>query len=63
MNNTEKDFELSFFDNLDAALVKGMEQNRDFFTMLLKNKDVKQRILGIFVDEIYKSIRKDGKKA
>lgn len=62
LNNTEKDFELSFFDNLDAALVKGMEQNRDFFTMLLKNKDVKQRILGIFVDEIYKSIRKDGKK-
>lgn len=62
MNNTEKDFELSFFDNLDDALVKGMEQNRDFFTMLLKNKDVKQRILGIFVDEIYNSIRQDGKK-
>lgn len=62
MNNTEKDFELSFFDNLDAALVKGLEQNRDFFTMLLKNQDVKQRILGIFVDEIYKSIRKDTKK-
>lgn len=59
MNNTEKDFELSFFDNLDAALVKGMEQNRDFFTMLLKHKDMKQQILGIFVDEIYKSIRKD----
>lgn len=61
MNNTEKDFELSFFDNLDAALIKGMEQNRDFFTMLLKNKDVKQQVLGIFVDEIYKSIRKDSK--
>lgn len=60
MNNTEKDFELSFFDNLDAALVKGMEQNRDFYTMLLKNKDVKQRIMGVLVDEIYKSIREDG---
>lgn len=59
IHNEEPDFELAFFENLDGALVKGMEQNRDFFTMLLNNKEVKNQLLGIFVDEIYKSIRKE----
>lgn len=59
LHNSEQDFEIAFFDNLNDALVKGMEQNRDFFTMLLNNKDMKEQILGIFVDEIYKSIRKE----
>lgn len=59
MNNSEKDFELAFYDNLDKALVKGIEQNRDFFTLLLKNKDLKQETIGLFIPEIYKSIRTD----
>lgn len=59
IHNDEPNFELAFFDNLNDALVKGMEQNRDFFTMLLNNEKVKNELLGIFVDEIYKSIRKE----
>lgn len=59
LNNSEKDFELAFYDNLDKALVKGIEQNRDFFTLLLKNKDLKQETIGLFIPEIYKSIRTD----
>lgn len=57
LNNSEKDFELAFYDNLDKALVKGIEQNRDFFTLLLKNKDLKMETIGLFISEIYKSIR------
>lgn len=57
LNNSEKDFELAFYDNLDKALVKGIEQNRDFFTLLLKNKDLKMETIGLFIPEIYKSIR------
>lgn len=56
-NNTEKDFEFAFYDNLDDALLEGMEQNRDFFYLLLENKELKQEVMGIFVDEIYKMLR------
>ncbi len=59
-NNTEHDFEFSFFDVIDDALIKGLSQNEDFFTLLLENKDIKQQVLGIFSNEIYRQLRKDG---
>ena len=34
-NNSEKDFEFSFYDDIDDALIEGLEQNQDFFTLLL----------------------------
>ncbi|MDD6001170.1 MAG: hypothetical protein PUC50_03140 [Bacteroidales bacterium] len=56
-NNTAKDFEFTYFDNIDDALVEGLEQNKDFFTLLLNNDDIKKQVLGIFSDEIYMSLR------
>lgn len=56
-NNTVKDFEFSYYDNIDEALVEGINQNRDFFTLLLKNSDIKKEVLGIFLKEIYESLR------
>lgn len=56
-NNTEKDFEFAFYDNLDDALVEGLEQNKDFFTLLLNNKEIKHEVMGIFTDEIYNMLR------
>ena len=56
-NNTEKDFEFAYFDNIDDALIEGLEQNQDFFSLLLGNDEVKKKVLGIFVDEIYNSLR------
>ncbi len=32
-NNTEKDFEFAYFDNIDDALIAGLSQNQDFFTL------------------------------
>lgn len=57
-NNTVKNFELAYFDNVNDALIEGLSQNQDFFTLLLSNDNVKKELLGIFVDEIYKSLNK-----
>lgn len=57
-NNTEKDFEFSYFDNIDDALIEGLDQNQDFFSLLLKNDEIKREVLGIFAEEIYNSLRK-----
>lgn len=57
MNNTEQDFEFAYFDNVDDALIEGLNQNQDFFSLLLQNDEIKKEVLGIFVDEIYRSLR------
>lgn len=56
-NNTEKDFALTFYKNIDKALLDGLAQNQDFFTLLLENEGVKKQVLGIFLDEIYNQLR------
>lgn len=56
-NNTEKDFEFAYFDNIDDALIEGLSQNQDFFTLLLQNDEIKKEVLGIFAEEIYNSLR------
>ena len=59
-NNTEKDFEFAYFDNIDDALVEGLEQNQDFFSLLLDNDEIKRQVLGIFAGDVYKELK--GKK-
>lgn len=56
-SNTEKDFEFAFNDHIDDALIEGLSQNQDFFTLLLNNDEIKHEVLGIFTDEIYKKLR------
>lgn len=56
-NNTEQDFEFSFYDNTDDALIEGLSQNQDFFSLLLSNDDIKRRVLGVFLHEVYKELR------
>lgn len=56
-NNTQKDFEFSYFDDIDDALIEGLSQNQEFFSMLLSNDEMKRQVLGIFSEEIYKSLR------
>lgn len=58
-NNTEKDFEFAYFDNIADALIEGLNQNHDFFSLLLQNEEIKREVLGIFTNEIYKSLRTD----
>lgn len=56
-NNTVKDFEFSYFDDIDDALIEGLSQNQGFFSLLLSNDEIKRQVLGIFTDEIYQSLR------
>lgn len=56
-NNSEKDFEFSYFDNIDDALIEGLDQNQDFLSLLLGNDKIKRETLGIFAEEVYKSLR------
>lgn len=56
-NNNVKDFEFSYFDGIDDALIEGLSQNQDFFSLLLSNDEIKKQLLGIFTEEIYKSLR------
>lgn len=57
-SNKLKDFEFPFYEKLDDALVDGLQQNQEFFTMLLNNSDIKKEVLGIFLKSIYKDLKK-----
>ena len=56
-NNTERDFEFAYFDNIDDALVEGLEQNQDFFSLLLDNDEIKRQVLGIFASDVYTELK------
>ena len=58
-NNTERDFEFAYFDNIDDALVEGLEQNQDFFSLLLDNDEIKRQVMGIFAGEVYHALKGD----
>lgn len=56
-NNSEQDFELSYFDRLDDMLIEGLAHNKEFFTLLLNNANLKKEVLGTFAEKIYDSLR------
>lgn len=58
-NNTESDFELAYFDQVNKSLIKGLSQNKDFFTYLLNTPEIRKEVMGIFAQEIYKALRKE----
>lgn len=59
-NNTESDFKFSYFSNVEDALIQGLGQNQGFFSYLLDHPEVQKDVLGIFLSEIYKSLRASG---
>ena len=56
-NNSEKDFKFSYFSNVEDALIEGLGQNQGFFSYLLDHDDAQKEVLGIFLSEIYRSLR------
>lgn len=60
--NTLNDFTFSYYSGVDDALVDGLQQNNDFYTMLLNNQDIKKEILGIFIKSIYDSLKIEEQK-
>ncbi len=55
--NSEDEFKFTYFQDIDDALIQGLSQNEDFFTMLLNNPELKKQVLGIFVGEVYKTLK------
>lgn len=58
-SNTEQDFAFPYYESADDILIEGLSQNQDFFTLLLNNEDLKKEMLGIFLSEIYRDLRKE----
>lgn len=61
-SNSEKDFKFSYFSNIENALIEGLEQNQGFFGYLLDHPEAQKEVLGVFMFEIYKSLRKMSKQ-
>ncbi len=55
-NNNEQDFQFAFYDHADVELMKGWEQNKEFFSILLNNEEIQREVLGIFVPEVYRHL-------
>lgn len=55
--NNYDDFKFTYDDCVQEALVLGFEQNIDFYTLLLDNEDVREKIASVFMLEIYKVLR------
>lgn len=56
-NNTVANFSFPYFEEIDKALIDGISQNQDFFSLLLNNEELKKEVLSVFTDEIYKTLR------
>ena len=56
-NNTEQDFDLVLDDYVDDALIRGLEQNQEFYSLLLNDEDLKHSVLGVFSDDLYHELR------
>ena len=58
-NNNESDFAFSFYEDADEALLEGLTSNNEFFTLLLNNKELKEKVLGAFRHSVYEELRKE----
>jgi type I restriction enzyme R subunit len=55
--NTFKDFHFSYDDSVKDALIGGYEQNEDFYSLLLNNEDLKKKVMHVFIEDVYKSLK------
>lgn len=50
---------VDFVIDVDEALLEGLTSNNEFFTLLLKNNDLKKRVLDVFKHSVYEQLKKD----
>lgn len=56
-NNTLSNFGFEFNDQLDEALLAGLEQNQTFYSLLLNNENIKAQIMQVFLEDVYKALK------
>lgn len=52
--NSYDNFKFTYDDCVQEALVLGFDQNVDFYTLMLDNGDVREKIASVFMGEIYR---------
>jgi len=57
--NTSKDFHFTYDDSIKDALVKGYDQNQDFFSLLLDNEKLRKDLMHVFIDDVYRKLKDD----
>lgn len=58
-SNSLKDFEYPFYDKAVDALLEGYNQRKELCNELLKDNQALREVLGIFLPEIYKSLKNE----
>ena len=58
--NTMRDFRNTVDDRTEDALVKGYDQNGEWYGFLLNNEDARRQLVHAFVDDVYRSLRESG---
>lgn len=58
--NTMCDFRNTVDDRTEDALVKGYDQNGEWYGFLLNNEDARRQLVHAFVDDVYRSLREGG---
>ena len=59
-NNKLDKFTMVYNDRIDDALINGLEQNKEFFTMLLNDNEIKHQLMDMFVSDVYHSYSAPG---
>lgn len=54
-NNRIDDFKMVYHDTIDDVLIAGLDQNQDFYTMLLNQTDMKYELMDMFLSDVYQS--------
>jgi hypothetical protein len=57
--NSEEDFAIAYYDRGEDVLYEGLEQNNKFFGEVLKDDDLMRRFLGLYVHDVYETLRGD----
>ena len=55
--NSEEDFAIAYYDRGEDVLYEGLEQNNRFFGEVLKDDDLMRRFLGLYVHDVYETLR------
>ena len=50
---------IKYFTGVDNALLDGLQQNQEFFSLLLNDEALKKEVLGIFIKSIYDDLKSD----
>lgn len=61
--NREEDFAVPYYGEIDNVLCEGLEQNKDFYSLLLNNDEIKHEFMDIFLSDVYVSYNADNEES